>query len=250
LFCSITTHPEKFVCVRKPIRETKKSMTTKSRPPIGKRPAQKVALADAPLNGGSDVSRVAGETDVVGLGEATGALPLENGGPADIAGAGNYSPGGNVNSLLEGVSVGHVPQDSTVGNSLSITRSYEPTDDTHEMAPTYGSFWTRLLEAMADRGLPQTQVAAAKLGRVTQPAARKWAEGGLPDVDKIIDIAQRLDVSLDWLLTGEGPKRPPKYSEGDPHFEQMLDIWANIDADTRRRLVDFAAILPTKPKKS
>jgi transcriptional regulator with XRE-family HTH domain len=121
--------------------------------------------------------------------------------------------------------------------------------DTPKMVPTNGNFWTRLLEAMADRGLPQTQVAAAKLGRVTQPAARKWAEGGLPDVDKIIAIAEKLDVSLDWLLTGDGPKHPPKYSESDPHFAQMLDLWSVMDADARKRLVEIATLLPPKQKK-
>jgi transcriptional regulator with XRE-family HTH domain len=225
-------------------------MATQSRPPIRKRPAQEVGLADSPLNGGSDVSRVPGDAHVVGLGEPSGALPLDDGGVTHVTGAGDLGSRGDVNSLIEGVGVSHASHTSTLGNRSSITSGMGEARDTPKMVPTNGNFWTRLLEAMADRGLPQTQVAAAKLGRVTQPAARKWAEGGLPDVDKIIAIAEKLDVSLDWLLTGDGPKHPPKYSESDPHFAHMLDLWSHMDADARKRLVDIASLLPPKQKKS
>jgi transcriptional regulator with XRE-family HTH domain len=221
---------------------------SRSRPPARKGPTQKLGLTDSPLNGGSDVSRVVSDAEVVGLGESPSALPLQDGGIGDAAGASDSGPRGDVDGPFEGIGVSHVPHDSTVGYTSSITRSNGEADHTCGMTPTYGTFWARLLEAMADRGLPQTQVAAAKLGRVTQPAARKWAEGGLPDVDKIIDIAQKLDVSLDWLLRGEGPKRPPKYNESDPHFQQMLDIWTALDADARKRLVDIAGLIPAKKK--
>jgi transcriptional regulator with XRE-family HTH domain len=223
-------------------------MTDGSRPPVRKGPAKEFGLADPPVDGGSDVSRVVSEPEVVGLGESPGGLPLEDGGTGDIAGAGDLGPATEVNGPVEGIGVSHVPHHSTVGYSSSITRSNGETDHTRQMSPTSGTFWSRLLEAMADRGLPQTQVAAAKLGRVTQPAARKWAEGGLPDVDKIIDIAQRLDVSIDWLLTGDGPKKPPKYSASDPHFQQMLDIWRALDAEARKRLVDIAGLITAQKK--
>jgi transcriptional regulator with XRE-family HTH domain len=218
-------------------------MTDGSRPPVRKGPAKEFGLADPPVDGGSDVSRVVSETEVVGLREPPGGLPLEDGGTGDIAGAGDLGPAAEVNGPVEGIGVSHVLHDSTVGYISSITPSYDEAVYISQMSPTDGNFWTRLLEAMRDRGLPQNQVAAAKLGRVTQPAARKWAQGGLPDVDKIIDIAQRLDVSLDWLLKGEGPKRPPKFSESDPHFALMLDIWKDLDPEARKRLVELAGLI-------
>jgi transcriptional regulator with XRE-family HTH domain len=225
-------------------------MSKKLRTPTRKRPSKKFGFADPALRDGRYVPSVVRDAEVVGARKAAGDLPLDDGWGGDAAGASNGSAGRKTDCPLKGVGVVHAPNDKTAGYSLSITRSYGESADTYKMAPTYGSFWTRLLEAMADRGLPQTQVAAAKLGRVTQPAARKWAEGGLPDVDKIIDIAKRLDVSLDWLLTGEGPKHPPRYSSTDPHFEQMLSIWTGLDAEARKRLVDIAGLIEPGSKKS
>jgi transcriptional regulator with XRE-family HTH domain len=218
--------------------------------PPGSGPLEEFDLAHGALNGAGDVPRVAGDADVLAAREPLRPLPLPNGSAGDPTLPSDGGAGDETHGEVEGVAGLHDRDSKTVGYTQSSTRGYAEADDTADVVPPPNTFWFRLLEAMRDRGLPQTQVAAAKLGGVTPPAARKWAEGGLPDVDKILDIAKRLDVSLDWLLRGEGPKRPPRHSETDPHFERLLNIWADIDPDARKRLVDFADLIPPSgPKK-
>ena len=101
---------------------------------------------------------------------------------------------------------------------------------------------------MADRGLPTTQTDAAKFAGVTQPAARKWQYGGFPDMDRVIEIAEKLDVSLDWLLRGEGPKRPPRYSEGDERFAELLNLWTRADEGEKQNMIEVARMLARRSR--
>ena len=70
------------------------------------------------------------------------------------------------------------------------------------------AFWLRVQEAMRDQGKKPTQAAVAKLVGIKQPSVNKWAKGGLPTMETVVDLAERLNVSVEWLLTERGPKRP------------------------------------------
>ncbi len=78
-------------------------------------------------------------------------------------------------------------------------------------------FSRRLHEACDSAGIPSgrgRRVELAKMFRVSGEAARKWLSGeSIPDTKRLPEIARRLNVRGEWLLTGQGPMRP----EGGGH---------------------------------
>ena len=71
-------------------------------------------------------------------------------------------------------------------------------------------FSRRLNQALDNAGVPPKnfgrQTTVAKMFGVTQKAARKWLEGeGMPATKRIGEIAERLGVYGEWLLSGQGP---------------------------------------------
>ncbi len=83
------------------------------------------------------------------------------------------------------------------------------------------AFSRRLNEACDDAGLPAKgqgrQLAVAKLFHVTQKGARKWLEGeAVPHTKRLPQIAERLGVTVEWLLTGAAPKKAGAASDTSP----------------------------------
>lgn len=72
------------------------------------------------------------------------------------------------------------------------------------------SFWYRVKERVAEKaGKPKpTQKDIAKIARISQPSAHKWSEGGLPRMQRALQLALDLGVCVEWLLTGRGSKFP------------------------------------------
>lgn len=84
-------------------------------------------------------------------------------------------------------------------------------------------FARRLNEALDGAGVPEKgkgrQVKVAKMFGVSQKGARKWLEGeAIPNTKRIAQIAARLEVAGEWLLTGQGEMRAPsaQLRDGDP----------------------------------
>jgi transcriptional regulator with XRE-family HTH domain len=73
-------------------------------------------------------------------------------------------------------------------------------------------FQHRLYQLRREHGLSQEKL-AGRLG-VTRQAVQKWEAGASrPDMDNLLLLAQTLDVSLDWLVTGREEAeavRPPE----------------------------------------
>ncbi len=78
-------------------------------------------------------------------------------------------------------------------------------------------FSKRLNEALDGLGVPPKhqgrQQALVDLLKpdldVSQKGARKWLEGeGFPGMENAVILAKKVDISVEWLLTGRGPKRP------------------------------------------
>lgn len=74
------------------------------------------------------------------------------------------------------------------------------------------AFSVRLNEVADNLKLPPKQQGrqthAARRWGVSQAAARKWLEGeSIPEMQRIIAISRDAAVSVEWLLTGRGPKR-------------------------------------------
>lgn len=103
------------------------------------------------------------------------------------------------------------------------------------------TFWTRLMEAMREADQPESQAAVARLIGIKQPSVHEWAYGGLPTLDRCRDLAAKLDVCVEWLYTGRGPKRPAVPS--DPDAAKLWEIWLKLTPDSRQNLTGYAAYL-------
>ncbi len=67
------------------------------------------------------------------------------------------------------------------------------------------TFKDRLVRLRKGRGLSQEELAAEI--NVSRQAISKWENGdAMPDVDKIISLADLFDVTIDWLLRGIKPE--------------------------------------------
>jgi len=74
------------------------------------------------------------------------------------------------------------------------------------------AFSDRLNELCDEDGIPpkgkNRQKLVGERFSVSQKGARKWLEGeGFPDMEKCLEIAEEFNVTVEWLLTGRGPKR-------------------------------------------
>jgi transcriptional regulator with XRE-family HTH domain len=112
-------------------------------------------------------------------------------------------------------------------------------------------FAKRLNQALNDSPLDippkgegrQTRV--AKLFNVGQKAARKWLEGeGFPELEKSLEICERLEISIIWLLQGRG--EPRVVDEKDALLAQLLAIWFKMPAAARPELLSYGKFLVDK----
>jgi SOS-response transcriptional repressor LexA len=120
------------------------------------------------------------------------------------------------------------------------------------------AFAERLNEALDDAGVPPKghgrQGLVGKMFGMSQKGARKWLEGeSLPDTRRIPQIAERLGVRGEWLLTGLGPKRlddahlrepggPSQRPAGAPPASvRRVPVISYIQAGTPREVVDAYA---------
>ena len=88
----------------------------------------------------------------------------------------------------------------------------------------------RLNIAMQKRGM--TQGALAKASGVAQPTIWRLTSGGAKASRKVVDIANALKVSVDWLANGDGEMeddgkeyRVPAHSKASPSGMFPVNIW-------------------------
>lgn len=80
-------------------------------------------------------------------------------------------------------------------------------------------FGERLRLACETVGIPATQAALARLFGVSTTIVWHYLNGEkLPSMAKAIEIAEKLGVCVEWLLTGRGPMYPP------PSSDDVLDL--------------------------
>lgn len=95
-------------------------------------------------------------------------------------------------------------------------------------------FWGRLAEAWKPRGLPTTQNGVAKELDMSQGSTRRWYTGdGLPETEKLREIAKKGDVTVDWLLNGTLPKRP---TAAHTALGRFLIVWDQLDDHAREHV--------------
>lgn len=86
------------------------------------------------------------------------------------------------------------------------------------------------------RKVPQRAVAA--LIGVSQPSAHKWEHGGDIEMANAIDLALKLDVCVEWLLTGRGDKFPRESPE--PLLQEIIQAAIDMHDTQRMDLLNYA----------
>lgn len=85
------------------------------------------------------------------------------------------------------------------------------------------SFSENLKQVRKERGLSQEEL--AELLDVSRQAVSKWEQGiGYPEVEKLLLISSKLNISLDSLMLTELVKEK---TSGDSQFEKILIISSN-----------------------
>lgn len=98
--------------------------------------------------------------------------------------------------------------------------------------------WARIQEAMRDKDKKGTQKEAEAMFGVTQATVSGvWnkAKGG-PTVEHARLIAKKLGICVEWIYTGEGPKRPPPV---DRDLEWLCERWARLSEGKRQRIIGY-----------
>ncbi|MGA9851868.1 MAG: hypothetical protein WBR15_02935 [Gammaproteobacteria bacterium] len=99
------------------------------------------------------------------------------------------------------------------------------------------TFWSRLCSAMQAEGLKANTTAAAKLAGVKQPSAAKWKAGGFPKRKLAVEMARKLHVRVEWLLSGDGQPEP---EPNDPGWAKLAGIWQSLPERLQEKLLNVA----------
>lgn len=86
--------------------------------------------------------------------------------------------------------------------------------------------------------LPATQTHLAKLLDISQPSISDWNKpGGYPEMARVIEIATKFSVSVEWLATERGPMHVAAH---DPLSESIWSLWKRLGQHQRAQLIGFA----------
>lgn len=100
---------------------------------------------------------------------------------------------------------------------MSTTKSLKNSPENLGMrrkGPPDEEFAARFKELCEDKGVPwKNQDVGKFIGKTTTTAWNYMNGVKLPSMDNAIDLAKRFDCTVEWLLTGRGPKEIAKVSE-------------------------------------
>jgi hypothetical protein len=142
-----------------------------------------------------------------------------------------------------------------IGDSyfLSIGRNYErPLHALEMLRPDKSkSFFDRVLDAAHEKlGGKVTQVRIANLIGVKQPSVYEWRTGA-PKIENGVEIANKLDVCVQWLYTGDGPRHPwDTIAPEDPRLRELLALWNQLEDPERKALLGVARHLKQEAEES
>lgn len=105
-------------------------------------------------------------------------------------------------------------------------------------------FYDNIYKICGDRGTTPTSV-LKELGYSTGNVS-KWKNGSVPNIDMALAISRKLGVSLDYLITLEGPTFDSALSESD---QEWLEIIAHIPEDKQKMCKDFLRTHMVIPEK-
>jgi len=99
----------------------------------------------------------------------------------------------------------------------------------------------RIRQAVESLGLSLKQ--AASRCDISYSSMQNWAGGHRdPRPEALITIGSRLGISIDWLLTGEGPMlrselgQPSPIETTSPREQALLTLWRELDEDAQREI--------------
>lgn len=97
----------------------------------------------------------------------------------------------------------------------------------------------RIRQAVETLGLSLKQAAARC--DISYSSMQNWAGGHRdPRPEALITIGSRLGISIDWLLTGEGPMlradlgQTTPSDSASPQEQALLNVWRELDEDAQR----------------
>lgn len=105
-------------------------------------------------------------------------------------------------------------------------------------------FYDNIYKICNDKGTTPTTV-LKELGYSTGNVS-KWKKGSIPNIDLALAIARKLGVSLDYLITLEGPAHNSALSESE---REWLEIIARIPEDKQEMCKDFLRTHMVVPEK-
>jgi transcriptional regulator with XRE-family HTH domain len=121
-----------------------------------------------------------------------------------------------------------------------------PKGDSQHLVAKYARFSARLVEAAELAGFNSARLAAL-VGVTRGTMARYWHGERLLPADLLFRVADILNVSARWLITGAGPVTPPL--EADPYAasdeERLLDAFRRLSAEQRGHVTQSAQLLAT-----
>lgn len=108
----------------------------------------------------------------------------------------------------------------------------------------FPEFAARFNEARSEAKLPDPQKKLGEVLGVSGVTARDWKIGAkMPSVARAVEICSpsRLNVCVEWLLTGRGPKRPQQSTDDlEPTPREILNLVLNMSPDYRIQVLAFA----------
>ena len=124
---------------------------------------------------------------------------------------------------------------------LSTGRAYsQPCHIRPVPKKNYPTVWSRVKEALREARLPTTQSYAARICDIKQASVSGWNKaGGYPTIENAVTLAERTQVTVDWLLTGRPPKRARP--ESDPIAQRRWDVWPQLSDIARGRILQIIA---------
>lgn len=105
------------------------------------------------------------------------------------------------------------------------------------------AIYPRLMEAFEAKypGHPTTQKAVGEKLKVAQSDISRYKTGErLPRWDRVIGLAVKLDVAVEWLLTGRGPRAP--IQSIPPGIEELLEFWDKLPPEAQQTVIGYAKL--------
>lgn len=100
----------------------------------------------------------------------------------------------------------------------------------------------RIYEALRDAAKPATQSEIAEMLKISQPSVSAW-KTSLPSLKHGLALAEKLNVCVEWIYTGRGPKRPGAPLEWAA--QELWDLWPRLPEATRQQILGHAKMTAT-----